>query len=109
MRLSPPKTLTLAIYKHANAFAASFCWAHFLFMKFTKASELKKHIGCRVQWVRSRDTRRGVEYLTRGKLDRVEGRNLVIDGDYIWFANVKDSLEILPNAAVREPEDGSRI
>ncbi len=69
-------------------------------MKFSKASELKKYIGHRVEIEYAHDRHRGTCLVRRGVLDRVEGRNIVVSGEHYWFTDVKAHLSVLPNNAV---------
>jgi len=62
---------------------------------FKNASELKKHIGKTVEWTHHHNNHRGTYLVSRGILENVEGRNLVIGGDYFWFANIKKNLRVI--------------
>jgi hypothetical protein len=63
-------------------------------MNFTKASDLKKHIGQIVEWRYAHDRHRGTCLIRRGRLERIEGRNVVVDGEYYWFTDIKRTLAL---------------
>ena len=61
-----------------------------------KAKEAKQLIGRRVEWEYAKDVRRGTFFVRHGILEAVQGRNVLISGDWHWLpelTNLKLSLD----------------
>jgi hypothetical protein len=63
-----------------------------------KASDLKRCIGCTIEIKYAYDHHRGTYLINRGILERIEGRNIVVSGEYYWFNDVKGRISVMPNA-----------
>ncbi len=55
---------------------------------FSKASQLKPHLGKIVEWEHAHDLHRGTCLVSSGRLEAVQGRNLLVSGEYRWFSHM---------------------
>lgn len=63
-------------------------------MKIT-AKYLRKNIGKQVEWEEGYDPNRG-SFVRSGVLEDVQGKNVIISGDYKWYPDLRNLKVIDP-------------
>jgi hypothetical protein len=54
------------------------------------AAQLREYIGRKVEWEHSRDRHRGTCLVSKGVLEEVRSRNLLISGEWRWWPDLEN-------------------
>lgn len=52
------------------------------------AKVLRANIGKKIEWEEAHDRHRGTCLVRTGTIEDIQGKNLLVDGDYKWYPNL---------------------